>query len=344
MVLKKFQSFYQIARKAFYAIKGRKRIYLIGAPFHSNMGDQAQTACSVQWFNKFYPHHRVVVLESVEVNSHNYFILKVIKLFLKSDDRIFLHSGYHTTDLYPIEEHMQETVVEMFPHNKIVLLPQTILFEKEEAKKRAAEIFNKHPNLTILCRDNISYDAAKEIFYNCNLLCYPDIVTTLIGTTDFSMKKRNGILFCMRNDQEAYYKKDQIEILQNKLNKYGHVDMTDTTIDMDVAEIRQDRMAVLRDIFEEYSNYKLIITDRYHGTIFSMIAATPVIVLGTTDHKLSSGVKWFPDEFKDYIHFVDSIDCVENLADKILNMKYSYVLPQYFNTEFYDKLFELLEN
>lgn len=105
-----------------------------------------------------------------------------------------------------------------------------------------------------------------------------------------------------------------------------------------IKKIIADRIGYLEKTWDMFSRYKMVITDRYHGTIFSMIAATPVIVISSSDHKLSSGVKWFPDSFSDYIYYEQNIDNVINIADKIYNTKYDYKLPQYFNTEYYDKL------
>lgn len=51
---------------------------------------------------------------------------------------------------------------------------------------------------------------------------------------------------------------------------------------------------------------KLVITDRYHGLIFSVITHTPVIVFKSFDTKISSGVKWFKD--LEWVHYVDSND------------------------------------
>ncbi|WP_082026255.1 polysaccharide pyruvyl transferase family protein [Prevotella pectinovora] len=44
-------------------------------------------------------------------------------------------------------------------------------------------------------------------------------------------------------------------------------------------------------ILQQFAKYQVVITDRYHGTIFSQIVNTPVIVISSTDHKLRSGVK-----------------------------------------------------
>jgi exopolysaccharide biosynthesis predicted pyruvyltransferase EpsI len=97
---------------------------------------------------------------------------------------------------------------------------------------------------------------------------------------------------------------------------------------------------VIFDQIRMMSKHKLTVTDRYHGTIFSVIANTPVIVLGSTDHKLSSGVKWFSDKlFSKVIYFASSIDEAVKIAEKIYGTyDYDNKLPQYFNEKYWDKI------
>ena len=319
-----------------------RRIFLFGAPFHSNMGDQAQTLCSLVWLKKNYPEYNLYVFNTKEVINLDYRLLKLIKKNIGSKDKIFLHSGYHITDLYMKEENMNRKVIEIFSNNKIVILPQTILFQNENERNKTIDIYNKHKDLTILCRDDLSYETAKRMFTNCKLLKYPDIVTILIGTKEFKNDKK-GILLCMRNDKEAFYSKEDIEKLREKLEKIDKTDITDTTIDLNADYISQNRSKVINDILNSYSSYEVIITDRYHGTIFSLIANTPVIVLSSTDHKLSSGVNWFPESFKEYIRYVNNIDDVPTCVEIILKRNYDYQLPNYFNEQYYDKLKSILE-
>lgn len=319
-----------------------KRIFLFGAPFHSNMGDQAQTLCSLLWFKKNYPEYKSYAFDTKYITSSDYKLLKLIKKYIKPEDKIFLHSGYHVTDLYMLEENMNRKVIELFENNPITVLPQTILFNSEKEKNKTIEIYNKHKNLTVLCRDDLSYETARQMFTNCKLLKYPDIVTTLIGTKKFN-NDRKGILLCMRNDKEAFYSKENIDKLREKLEKIDKTDITDTTIDLKADYISDNREKVINDILNSYSNYKVIITDRYHGTIFSLISNTPVIVLSSTDHKLSSGVKWFPESFKDYVKYMENIEDVPDYVEEIFKRSYNYKLSNYFNEQYYDKLKSILE-
>ena len=81
----------------------------------------------------------------------------------------------------------------------------------------------------------------------------------------------------------------------------------------------QNREQLIRQILQQFAKYQVVITDRYHGTIFSQIVNTPVIVISSTDHKLSSGVKWFPHEkFSDNISFAKDLNEAYEKAVDIL--------------------------
>jgi exopolysaccharide biosynthesis predicted pyruvyltransferase EpsI len=308
-------------------------IYLFGCPFHSNMGDQAQTFCIINWAKQNYPNHHIHTFYLRNSTSR---IIKFIRKNIHKDDKIFCHSGYHLTNLYD-EQRVYCQVVEMFPDFPIVIFPQTVNYTDTTIAQKTAELFNSHKNMTILCRDEISFASAKTLFNKCNLLLYPDVVTSLIGTKQFE-NQRSGILFCIRNDKEAHYKSEQIKGLKIKVGKLDSVTTTDTTIKMNPQEIINDRGKVLEEIFDEYSRYRLIITDRYHGTIFSLIAGTPVIVLSSSDHKLSSGVKWFPPEFNDYVKYANNLEEALLFVESMLQKNYENKLPDYFKQNYWNVL------
>lgn len=323
--------------------KKNKRAFLFGAPNHSNMGDQAQILCIQEWIKKNYPEYTIVLLTYSESTDK---ILKAIRNHINKQDMLLFRSGYHLTDLYLMKD-LYCDIVQLFSDYKIVIFPQTIHFINEKEKDRVAEIFNHHGNITLLCRDEVSYKTAQTSFLHCKLYLYPDIVTTLIGEKKYDTQ-RSGILFCIRNDKESLYGKSEIDDLKNKLkNRYKDIkiNQNDTTIPISYAEIRKNRKKVLDEILDDYSKYQLIITDRYHGTIFSLVANTPVIVIASTDHKLSSGVKWFSECFKDYVFYAEDLNSAYNKVDDILNNKtYNYQLPHYFEQNYYSKLKALLED
>lgn len=319
-------------------IRPKRLIFLFGSPGHSNLGDQAQTYCIEAWLKKNYPNYGLRIFTYGTATPE---ILSDLRRFIRKDDMLVCHSGYHMTDLYN-ERLPYMYLARMFKDHKIVIFPQTFYFKDKNKLIETAETFNEHGNVVLMCRDEVSYETAKQYFNKCRLMLMPDIVTSIIGTINYK-NNRNGILFCVRNDIEAYYNKKQINELQERFVGYD-IDTTDTTLQIPWQKIAANRKQILFEVIEQYSKYKVVITDRYHGTIFSLIAGTPVVVLGSTDHKLSSGVKWFPEEYSDYVKFAENLDEAYIIVMNVLSKNdYAYRLPAYFKRKYYDNLKSLLD-
>lgn len=319
--------------------RGRPTVWLFGSPNHSNLGDQAQTYCIERWARENYPEHGVFVFR--QFSGGDYRLLKILRRIIGHDDILVCHSGYHMTELYPLHENYSK-VAETFPDFALTIFPQTVNFFSEEYARKVVSKFDSHPNCTLLCRDEISYSTALRLFRKTRLLLFPDIVTSLIGTRCYTFP-REGVLFCMRNDKEAYYKPEQISALRERFSP-TRTELTDTTLSLSAKKIIADREHVLEETFSNYARYRVIITDRYHGTIFALIAGTPVVVLSSTDHKLSSGVKWFPKEiFGEYIAFAEDLDRAFELAQKHLENPPTRPLPPCFKEKFYDGLLRKLK-
>lgn len=314
-------------------------VFLFGSPFHSNLGDQAQTECIVNWIEHNLPGYKVFISTYINTTPR---LLRKIRKYIRKKDILLCHSGYHMTDLYDEQSHYLR-LAELFPDHPLTILPQTLHYRDNSHAQATADILNSHPNCTLFCRDEHSYETAKELFGRCRLFLYPDIVTSLIGKVSLANHPRQGILFCMRNDREAFYQPQAIAKLRRELEEFTSTEQTDTTIDTPAEEVIARRREILYSTFDYFSRFQVIITDRYHETIFSLISNTPVIVLNSIDHKLSSGIKWFPDSFKEYVYFAESLEQVPDLVRKIMKHSPKEPLPPYFSENYYDHLLEKLQ-
>lgn len=320
---------------------GKKgRVFVVGSPFHYNLGDHAQTYCTKLWLERNYPEYSISVFDTYSATMLNFALIRYIKRIIGSDDIFFLHSGYHVTNLYPLEINMQKKIIATFHNNEIIALPQTVNFTDEHELREAARIFNTHPKLTLMSRDEVSFESAKKEFPNAINLLFPDIVTSMIGTKQFD-SERSGIHLCLRNDKESAYKKSgDADKLATALEKIDQVVLSDTESSHNPLYIRRHLDRVLNDSWREFSKHRLTITDRYHGTIFSLVAGTPVIVLASTDHKLKSGVKWFPRKiFSKYVRYAKDVDEAIELANSMyssdaLPVPSTYFVDKYWGNNF----------
>ena len=316
---------------------GEKRVYYLGSPLHANLGDLAQGVCTRRWLAHFFREYKVIEIKTNCIVNTKFSILETLKDCYQNGDLIIFQSGYATTDLGGYADDMHCAVMQALPKAKMLMLPQTVFFESEERKQRTSRIYNSTENMLFLARDRISYEMAKEMFPDCQVLLYPDIVTTLIGSKTY-LGQRDGILFCCRDDSEKFYSDKEFKTLIDKCAAIAPVSRTDTTKYSDEKEIISNPEAFIWKEIEMYSHYKAVITDRYHGTIFSLIAGTPVIIVKSTDHKVVTGADWFKGVYDDYVYVADSLEDAYEIAQRICKKVLSHKLEPYFEAHYYDRL------
>lgn len=340
----KFREYKKVKNILKFVNKNQKKILYVGIPLHPNLGDQAQYYCITKWLKENYSEYKIIEIPDILINSNFMRINKRIFDIINLNDIIVFQSGYRTTDVANIKgEYAHRKIIQMFPENKILVFPQTINFKSVKEMKASKEAYSKGKRILFLARDKKSFDIAKDNYVANKVELYPDIVTSLIGKYNFK-NNRDGILCCMRRDGEKLYENVDIDKMMNDLRKIAKVDRNDTTISIKYDELKANLLKIIENTIENFSKYKVVITDRYHGTIFSLASNTPTIVINSTDHKLSSGVDWFKDkkEFDGYIFFANTLDEAKNIAEEIYRTKTKYeALPEYFNSHYYDKLKEL---
>lgn len=322
----------------FVSVKMKPHIFVFVSPGHTNLGDNAQTLCIREFLEKYCPGRRIRFFTNDYIRDTHLSIIPFIRRISKPTDLVFLHSGYHMTDIWPNSERMHRFVVETFMDRPIVSFPQTIYYESVDARTEAARVFNAHPDNTIMCRDAISFATAKSMFPKCKLLLVPDMVTSKIGLYHFD-EPRSGILVCKRNDKESGCSSEAFARIVTELSRIDAVTVSDTFAKDSWKAMHKDLKGYLEDVWRDYARYRLVVTDRYHGTIFSLIAATPVLVFPSTDHKVRSGLDWFPESFSDYVRFVPHPEDIPATAAEMIRKKFNHSLPPYFKETFFASLF-----
>ena len=203
-------------------------------------------------------------------------------------------------------------------------------------------MLNAHKKLLFFARDPISYELAKEMFPNLHVKLYPDIVTMLIGKKDYS-EAREGIYLCRRHDIEQFYQEEDYIRFANILKQLEKVDVSDTIIKETNREIYRNLDQYVENIVKRFAGYKVVVTDKFHGLVFSLAANTPVIVLKTKDHKVTSGYEWFSKIYPDRVFYADTQDDIMEIAKNILENPRYTLLDDYFDKEYYQKLLEIIE-
>ncbi|MCM0270400.1 polysaccharide pyruvyl transferase family protein [Bacteroides fragilis] len=314
-----------------------KRVYYLGTCENSNYGDNAQYYCILKWIKEYLPNYDLIQFDATTVVDKRYrFIETFISIFRTKCDLIIFQSGYAIQDYGGNHHIMHKLILSKIPNAMAIIMPQTIFFQHQSAIEATAALFNKCPNLLLIARDKTSFDTATKWFHEIHLLCKPDIVTSLIGHYNFNTPKE-GILILHRNDLEQYYSRNDIRELKTKLSIFTQVTESDTTVKISGTKIRRNLKENIDKQIQSYSKYKVIITDRFHGTIFSLCANTPVIVLKSADHKVTCGATWLEGIYKDYIKVANTIeDAIQYSKEFYYNYPQTKLDP-YFETKYFSK-------
>ncbi|WP_291857877.1 polysaccharide pyruvyl transferase family protein [Marinilabilia sp.] len=217
---------------------------------------------------------------------------------IKTDDIVTTVGGGNMGDLYDQIEYIRQLVVKFFPDNRIISFPQTFHFSEtskgQMALRCACEVYNSHKDLHIFARENVSYQLMKKYLKKATIYLTPDIVFSL--GQESSQKKRNGAVFCLRNDKEKKLSEKQFMFLNEKVKaRFEKVSFHDTDINNDSIGL-QEQEYELKKLLDVFRSAELVVTDRLHGMIFCYITNTPCLVLQNNNHKILGSYQWIKDD------------------------------------------------
>jgi len=227
---------------------------------------------------------------------------------------ILIHGGGNFGDLWRCNPVFWHSIVQRYPHNKIIVLPQSIFYQDEKLLAKDAEIFQRHKKITFCLRDKQSLDFANHYFPSVENILVPDMAYYLDMTKweKHVRKQTDKTLFMYRKDHEI------------KNHNYGRVPIPSETRDWPTMERVPyfikfslysqavlnifDRLfsARLKDSFTDVyyqhilrkrfiqtgvaflSSYSHIYTTRLHGGILSMLLQKPFTWFDNSYGKISS--------------------------------------------------------
>lgn len=307
-----------IYSKKIYKETNNEPIIITSVPRHGNIGDHAILCGEIDFIKENFPNKELIQFTAHMMSAHMW----MYKLFIKKTDLVLITGGGFLGSLWMNEEKAVRNVLKTFKNNKVILMPQTIYFEDSgwgrKEKCISEKIYNSHHNLTICMREKKSYNLAKEMFPEKDILLIPDMVLYL----DYKHKKidRKGVLLCMRSDKEKTLSKEQKdninEILYNNFNEYN-ISYTDTVHNYNISE-EKSRIEVNNKI-DEFAKSQLVITDRLHGMVLAAIAETPCIALGNCSGKVKGVYEWIKD--LEYVEYVENLDNLDEAITKVMNSK-----------------------
>ena len=287
---------------------GERKLFLFSTPWHGNLGDQAIVLGECEILKKMFPSHEIIEIPTkVCVNLMNDGNNSSEKdLCIGKKDIIFIHGGGNLGDIWVNEEQVHRWIVQKFAHNKIVFMPQSIFFHNHESGmtelKKSREAYAQADDLTLLTRDRVSYEFAKKNFVKAKVALVPDAATCLEGRFPETTVKREGVCFFLRKDKEKVSSDELLMTIREYLRRKGvPYEISDTVIANNSLKTNELRTKAISDTLLQARKSRLVITDRFHGVIFSVITHTPVIAFKSYDTKISSGIRWFKELY--WVHY-----------------------------------------
>jgi len=312
-----------------------KIIYsLTPPPYLKNVGDHAQVIAIRAWLDKHFGQLKIMEMDK---DRGNYF-LPALRWLVNREDIFFLHSGGNLGDRAKWSESMRREIIRSFPRNQIISLPQTIFFSdtpKGQAEQQTTRrIYSKHPNLTVIGRDPRSGELAAELFPQAKSFCMPDFVLSLPLRHSELSSDSTKVLLCLRLDMESALTPKQRQEIGESLP----YDCTyyDTTLEKEIEIDRRE--ATLNETLAKFLAADVVVTDRYHGLIFTVLCQKPCVVLRTVDHKLTSAIHWFEDIPN--VMFGKDLAEIPELVERCLQIENSKIID--WSETYFDKIPQLV--
>ncbi|MCQ2081514.1 MAG: polysaccharide pyruvyl transferase family protein [Lachnospiraceae bacterium] len=259
----------------------KKTAILLNTPNYLNLGDHAIAIAEIDMLKMCY--ENVFELDTGMCNDIG---LSRLKEYILDDDVIYIQGGGNMGSLWRTCENNIRRIIKAFPQNDIFIFPQSIFYdmipENEQYFNDSIPIYNGHKHLTICLRDKQSFEFVKKT-YTCKSVLAPDMVLTMNYQRNGNSRKGIGVL--LRNDKERVLTDDYIECINETVNALKKtVNLISHHTDTGIV----DRKVRLDQMLEMYASCELIITDRLHGMLFSVITNTPCIVFDNSYGKISS--------------------------------------------------------
>jgi len=265
--------------------------YIFLAADYGNLGDVAITYAQTKFLEKYLDKNFQVIEIPISESLEG---LHFVKKHIKPHDIVTTVGGGNLGDLYDQIEYIRQLAVRFFPGNKFISFPQTFDFSDSEhgnkALNKAKKVYNSHADFYIVAREITSYGLMKKHFINAKVLLTPDIVISL--DKQEPIKKRKGVVICMRNDKEKSLSDEQSAFINLAIaDRFESVTYYDTHINKSKLTV-QEREKELNQIWDTFRSAELVVTDRLHGMIFCYITNTPCLVFQNNNHKVRETYEW----------------------------------------------------
>lgn len=218
---------------------------------------------------------------------------------------ILLSGGGNFGDLWPLYQEFRERIVQRFPDRLIVQLPQSIWFEENSRLEKARAILATHPQLTLLVRDHSSLTIARERLGLRAHLC-PDMAFALPPLPP-PRPPETDVVWLRRTDKEAIPGSTDLSTAPTGVDWVGKErdprSRLREQLTRRIATRRRFRAVLQAALEKSYrpaarrrlrfgvrilERGRVVVSDRLHGYVLSLLLGIPHVILDNSYGKLTS--------------------------------------------------------
>ena len=212
--------------------------------------------------------------------------------------------GGNFGDLWRHHTEFALRIVQAFPHNRIVALPQSVYYKNLQLARRDADAFAAHQNVTLLARTADSLALLDEVFNRTSHGLSPD-AALMMGPVQPACQPSVDVVLLLRNDKERRDVDDDaahqgaLEALQARKASFEIWDWFDwgkftkreggLGLNQTLAEFR------LRAANNLLCRGRVVVSNRLHAMLLSLLMGKPFVGFDNSYRKLSGYRSTFLD-------------------------------------------------
>ena len=299
-----------------------RRIVLLDAPDHPNVGDQAILLGELAFLRRHFPSARLHVASYTTYHAG-------LAETVRGADVVFLHGGGNFGDIWPTHHEFRLHILETYRQQRLIQFPQSISFSDDAVLQRTRAAIAACSSFHLLARDRRALAFAREQF-DCPVTLCPDMAFAM---GPLSPRRPSLDVFCLfRTDKEVLEQK--AEAVARHLTEAGlSHEMGDWLDESRSAKYlhglmrRVSKRRVAPGAVASYGSHafefyarsrlkrgiamlsrgELVLTDRLHGFILSTLLGRRRIVWDSLDGKIGAfHASWLEDD--EGVRFLDSVD------------------------------------
>lgn len=281
-----------------------RQLYIfISTPCFGNVGDHAIFLAEKQLLAEAALKNRIF--------EFTYFEYKHLykHIHIRKQDVVLIDGGGNFGDTWPETLTNFLSIITRYKNNRILIFPESWYFSNTDSGRfflnETIKAFEENPNIVIFARDTWSFNEMKKYLESSDVrFAYDCVLYKNISYLSFDVKqeKSNYVIgLSLRNDKEKF---TNFSGSLNQLLKSKSLKLVSINNDSQHLVSKNKRKKYFEQMIKLYNSCDLIITDRFHGYVLSILCDKPCIAFDNITGKVKHS-------FNDLNSFVSNCYCYD---------------------------------